>query len=173
LNTTANLIVTNGRLLTMEPGHTEPVEAVAVADGRILALGSRSAIAAYRTASTKVIDAQGGSVLSGFTESHIHIFSGAAELGHLSLSGVSGLGALTAAVRAFAASRKGEPLLIAQGADYTILGRQKTIDRKVLDAIIPDRPFLMFSPDHHTAWANSPALEHAGIERGRKMPAGH
>lgn len=173
MNTTADLIVTNGRLLTMEPGHTEPVEAVAVADGRILALGSRSAIAAYRTASTKVIDAQGGSVLPGFTESHIHIFSGAAELGHLSLSGVSGLGALTAAVRAFAASRKGEPLLIAQGGDYTILGRQETVDRKVLDAIIPDRPFLMFSPDHHTAWANSPALEHAGIERGREMPAGH
>ncbi len=150
MNTTADLIVTNGRLLTMEPGHTEPVEAVAVADGRILALGSRSAIAAYRTASTKVIDAQGGSVLPGFTESHIHIFSGAAELGHLSLSGVSGLGALTAAVSAFAASRKGEPLLIAQGGDYTILGRQETVDRKVLDAIIPRPaiPDVLAGPPH-------------------------
>jgi len=173
LNATADLIVTNGRLLTMEPGPTEPAEAVAVADGRILALGSRSAIAAYRTSSTKVIDAQGSSVLPGFNECHIHIFSGAAELGHLSLAGVSGLDTLTTSVRAFAASRKNEPLLIAQGADYTILGGQETIDRKVLDAIIPDQPFLMFSPDHHTAWANTRALERAGIERGRKTPAGH
>ena len=61
-------------------------------------------------------------------------------------------------------------MLMAQGADYRIFGRSAT--RQDLDRILPDRPFAMASPDHHTMWANTPALTAAGILHGCAMPPG-
>jgi hypothetical protein len=63
------------------------------------------------------------------------------------------------------------PLLMAQGAGYDILGRPVT--RADLDRVIADRPIAMMSPDHHTVWANTAALQAAGLLHGAEMPAGH
>ena len=117
----ADLIVFNGRVLTMDDD-LPAAEAVAVKDGAILAVGSRAAIEALKGPATKVIDAKGGSVIPGFIEAHMHLFSGAAELAHLQLIGVHGFDALRDAVRAYAAKRPDAPMLVAQSADYTILG---------------------------------------------------
>ncbi len=67
--------------------------------------------------------------------------------------------ALRQAIAAYRATRHNEPALIAQGAVYTILGDDRRMTRQVLDAIIPDQPFMMFAADHHTCWANTIALE--------------
>jgi len=74
--------------------------------------------------------------------------------------------------QAYAQSRPEAKLLVAQGADYTILSKDERVTRHHLDRIIPDRPFMMFSPDHHTAWANTIALEEAGILKGRDAGVG-
>ncbi len=166
----ADLIVVNGRVLTMDDD--SPVaEAVAVKNGSILAVGSRSVVEALKGPATKIIDAKGGSVLPGFIEAHMHLFSGAAELAHLQLAGVHGFDALKEAVLAYAASRPDAPMLVAQSADYTILGEER-VTRHHLDAILPDRPFCMAAPDHHTMWANTRALEAAGILHGRALGPG-
>jgi predicted amidohydrolase YtcJ len=167
----ADLIVVNGRVLTMDDD--SPVaEAVAVKNGSILAVGSRSVVEALKGPATKIIDAKGGSVLPGFIEAHMHLFSGAAELAHLQLAGVHGFDALKEAVLAYAASRPDAPMLVAQSADYTILGEER-VTRHHLDAILPDRPFCMAAPDHHTMWANTRALEAAGILHGRALGPGN
>lgn len=167
----ADLIVVNGRVLTMDDD--SPVaEAVAVKNGSILAVGSRSVVEALKGPATKIIDAKGGSVLPGFIEAHMHLFSGAAELAHLQLAGVHGFDALEEAVLAYAASRPDAPMLVAQSADYTILGEER-VTRHHLDAILPDRPFCMAAPDHHTMWANTRALEAAGILHGRALGPGN
>ncbi|CAM5762387.1 amidohydrolase [Mesorhizobium amorphae] len=167
----ADLIVVNGRVLTMDDD--SPVaEAVAVKDGSILAVGGGTAIEALKGPATKIVDAKGGTVLPGFIEAHMHLFSGAAELAHLQLAGVHGFDALKDAVLAYAASRQNAPMLVAQSADYTILGEER-VTRHHLDAILPDRPFCMAAPDHHTMWANTRALEAAGILRGRTLGPGN
>ena len=167
----ADLIVFNGRVLTMDDD-LPAAEAVAVKDGAILAVGSRAAIEALKGPATKVIDAKGGSVIPGFIEAHMHLFSGAAELAHLQLIGVHGFDALRDAVRAYAAKRPDAPMLVAQSADYTILGDER-VTRHHLDAILPDRPFCMAAPDHHTMWANTKALEAAGVLHGRALGPGN
>lgn len=167
----ADLIVINGRVLTMDPA--QPMaEAVAIKDGLIAAVGDKAAIEALRSPDTQVIDADGGSVIPGFIEAHMHLFSGAAELAHLQLSGVHGLEPLRDAIQAYAASRPDAKMLVGQGADYTILGAER-VTRHHLDAIIADRPFLMAAPDHHTMWANTRALEMAGVLHGRELGAGN
>ncbi|MFC3204850.1 amidohydrolase [Aquamicrobium soli] len=167
----ADLIVTNGRVLTMDEG-CPAAQAVAVRDGLILAVGACAAIEALRGPATQVIDARGCSVVPGFIEAHMHLFSGAAELAHLQLAGVHGFDALRDAIRVYAAQRPEARMLVGQGADYTVLG-DEPVTRKHLDAIVPDRPFCMAAPDHHTMWANTMALEQAGVLHGRALGPGN
>ena len=156
----ADILIINARVLTLDHQGTR-CEAVALAGNEIIFTGDGASAKALRHQGTRVIDAQGGSVLPGFVESHMHIFSGAAELSQLHLTGVKGFTELAEKVRVYAKSRRDLKLLIAQGADYTILSKEERVTRHHLDRIVPDRPFMMFSPDHHTAWANTAALEQA------------
>ncbi|WEZ84849.1 amidohydrolase [Rhizobium sp. 32-5/1] len=168
----ADLIIVNARVLTLD-AEALHAEAVAVAGGRILAVGSRDEIEAHAGPQTQVIDAAGGSVLPGFSENHMHLFSGSAELDHLQLAGVAGMDALAAAVKAYAEERGDQTVLFAQGADYTILGDTERLTRHHLDSILPDQPLVLFAPDHHTAWANTTALELVDMLHGAEMGPGN
>ena len=172
MSATVDLIIVNADVKTMDPGRPR-AEAVAVAAGEIVAVGDTDTIRDLKThGRTRVIDAQGATVLPGFIEGHMHLFSGAAELSHLQLFGVRGLEALSAAIRGYAAHNPDRPMLLGQGADYTVLG-DRPVTRHDLDRIVSDRPFAMAAPDHHTMWANTSALEAAGILHGRALGPGN
>lgn len=145
-------------------------EAVAVRGERILAVGSAAEVDALRGPRTEVIEAGGATLLPGFFENHCHLFLGGSELGHLPLEGVTGFDAVAQAVRVFAAERAGEAMLAAQGAEYGMFGPPPT--RHDLDRILPDRPLVLMSGSHHTAWANTAALRAAGLLEGADLPPG-
>ena len=166
---TGAMIIMNARVLTMDASCPR-AEAVGFAAGRIVAVGSRAEVEAALPGAG-VIDAGGRTLLPGFVESHLHLVLGGAELAHLQLGGVAGFDALRAAFAGYGAENPGKPLLMAQGADYEILGRP--VSRHDLDRIFADRPIAMTAPDHHTVWANTAALAAAGILHGAVMPAGH
>lgn len=168
----ADLIVTNARVLTLDPDRPR-AEAVAIAGGAILAVGDRAAVMATKGAATRLIDAAGGSVVPGFVEAHLHVFAGGAELDQCHLHDVAGAAALRERLAAHAAARPDEPLLVGQGAAYAMFGDGAAITRHDLDAAMPDRPFVMFAADHHTAWANTAALRQAGILNGREIGVGN
>ncbi len=168
----ADLVIHNARILTMDDEHPR-AEAIALTANRITAVGRNADILALVGPNTRVVDAGGATVLPGFNEAHMHIFGGSVSLGELSLFGVKGFDTLSKAVKDYAAANPDLPLLIAQTADYTILSDTERVTRHHLDRIIPDRPFLMFAPDHHTAWANTIALEKAGILHGRDVGVGN
>jgi predicted amidohydrolase YtcJ len=77
---------------------------VALAGGRILAVGSARRGEALAGPGTRVIDAGGRTLLPGFVESHLHLVLGGNELSQLQLGGVAGFDALAAAFRAYAAA---------------------------------------------------------------------
>jgi len=167
---TPDLILTHARILTMD--ETNPsAEAIALAGERILALGTNAEMLALADPATRVIDAKGRTVLPGFFEGHVHLGLGGAELTHLHVDHLHGAAEIGAAFRAFAATHADRPLLMAQGADYGMLGHP--ITRHDLDAMIADRPIAMMSHDHHTVWANTAALEATGLLHGAVMPHGH
>ncbi|SEM45517.1 hypothetical protein SAMN04488103_101202 [Gemmobacter aquatilis] len=167
---TADMILTNARVLTMDRANPR-AEAVALAGGQILAVGSGAEIAALAGPATQVIDAGGRTLLPGFVESHLHLVLGGAELAHLHIAGLHGFDAVRDAFLAFATKHPDRALLMAQGADYGILGRPMT--RHDLDAMIADRPIAVTSHDHHTVWANTAALTAARLLQGRETPHGH
>ena len=167
---TPDLILTNARVLTMDPAHPR-AEAIALAGERILAVGPAARIDALAGPNTRIIDAQGRTVLPGFVESHLHLVLGGVELSHLHVTGLHGKDALRDAFRRFGETHPDRSLLMAQGADYGILGHP--ITRHDLDAVVPDRPIALTSHDHHTIWANTAALTAAGILNGLATPHGH
>ena len=168
---TAELVILNASVLTMDDA-TPRARAVAVRGNRILAVGDCEGIRALAGAGTRIIDAKGATLLPGFVESHLHLFSGAYGQTLLQLADIRGFDALQAAVRAFAAAKPHEGLLFAQGADYEILGQGTRLDRHALDQMCPDRPLAVMAYDFHTLFANTAALTTAGLLHGRDLPVG-
>ncbi|MDP3195269.1 amidohydrolase [Tabrizicola sp.] len=166
-----DLAILNASVLTMDDAAPR-AEAVAVGGGSILAVGRTSDIRALAGQETRIIDAEGATLLPGFVESHLHLFSGAYGRTLLQLADVRGFDAMHAAVRAFAAAKPQERLLFAQGADYEILGQGIPLDRHVLDRMCPDRPLAVMAYDFHTLFANTAALTAAGLLHGRALPIG-
>ena len=72
---TATMILTNARILTMDPARPR-ASAIALAGDRILALGSRAPIEAMAGPGTEVIDCKGATLMPGFVESHLHLVLG-------------------------------------------------------------------------------------------------
>ena len=167
-----DLIITNAAILTMDPANPK-AEAIGISGNRISHLGSQMEVMREKGANTRVIDASGGSALPGFIEGHMHLFAGAAELEHLQLYGTRGFDELKARMLAYVASHPGNELIIGEQADYIILSGHEPLTRQHLDRIIKDRPVLLFSPDLHTAWANTMALERAGLSKGATLGTGN
>lgn len=168
---TASMIFVNARVLTMSiPARAE---AVAVAGNRILALGTDAEIRALAGPNTRIIDAAGATLMPGFVESHLHLFSGSYGQTLLQLGETQGFEAMKAAVQAFAAANPEAGLLFAQGADYEILGPGQKLDRHALDQMCPDRPLAVMAYDFHTLFANTAALTAAGLLHGRTLPVGN
>jgi predicted amidohydrolase YtcJ len=168
--TAADILITNARVLTMDK--TRPrAEAVAIAGNRILAVGSRDDVAGLKARHTRVIDAQMKTVMPGIIEGHVHLFGGSVELDTLMLNGIMGFDAIAAAVSQYRKKRPADAVLLATGIVHEAFGQP--ITRQLLDRIVSDIPFIVGCFDHHTMWANTRALEAAGIMRGRKLPVGN
>lgn len=140
---------------------------------RISAVGPFDQLREQANAETLKIDAGGATVLPGFVESHLHLFAGAVGRRLLQLFGVMGKEALAETVQRYVADNPNEGLLVAKGADYTLLGEGVGITRQALDEVLPDRPLILIAPDHHTGWANTIALERAGVLNGATLGPGN
>lgn len=166
------IIILNGTLITFDDATPDDATALAMAGGVITAVGPNAAMRDLAGPDTHVIDAQGGTVMPGFIDSHVHLFGGSVELSCLDLFGIQGGDALKAAIAPFAAANPDDRIVFAVLADYAILHDLRTPTRQELDQACPDRPFAMFAPDHHTIWANTAALELAGLLHGGETDAG-
>ena len=101
----------------------------------------------------------------------MHVFPGGAGLASLQLAEVHGLEALTAAVRKWAAAHPEDAVIYGVQASYQVAGEPLT--RQLLDRVLPDRPLGVHAFDGHTVWANTKALEAAGLLHGRSLPPGN
>ncbi|WP_150525661.1 amidohydrolase [Roseibium sediminis] len=167
----ADIVIENAAVLTMDPS-APTAEAVAISGNRIMAVGTRADLASCKGSGTQVFDANGSSVIPGFIESHMHIYPGSAQIDRLSLAGMHGLEDITKAVRERAATEPSDEILVVEQAHYNILGDHISLDRHVLDEILPDRPMCFYAGDHHTMWANTAALEASGLIHGKKVSQG-
>lgn len=158
----AETIVLNAKIYTVNT--KQPwAEALAIRSGKIVAVGSEREITAFRGPTTKVIDAQGRLVLPGFTDCHIHFLDGSLSLLRVNLDEAKSITEIQKMVKAYADAHPSAPWILGRGWSYPVFAPSGLPDKKYLDEIMPDRPVYLEAFDGHTWWANSKALQLAGI----------
>ncbi len=157
----ADLVLTGGRIFTADAARTW-AEALAVRDGRIVAVGGDRDVRPMVGPSTRVIDLRGRTVTPGFGDAHVHPpMAGLARI-RCELHDVLGLDRYLAAVADYAAANPSEPWIL--GGGWTLSDFPGGLPRREdLDRVCPDRPVFLPNRDGHDAWVNSRALEVAGI----------
>jgi predicted amidohydrolase YtcJ len=168
----ADLIITNARVITMDPAQPF-AQSVAITDNKIIAVGSNEDVMQLRAKHTRVVDAKLKTVMPGIIEGHVHLFGGAVELDSLMINHVSSFQELSDSVSQYRKTRPNLKVVSANGIAHESLGKEGPLTRQLLDRIVSDVPFIVGCFDHHTMWANTKALEAAGIMRGRKLPVGN
>lgn len=160
----ADVIFRNARVFTSDESNPH-AQAVAVRGNRIVHVGSNEDVEQWRGAGTRVIDAGGHTLTPGFIDSHFHLLWGSMWMGSAQLYSVTSLDEVREILQSFAEQNRTAEWVDGRGIKYGIVST-----RHELDAIISDRPVYVNAYDGHTSWANTKALEMAGILKpGREI----
>ncbi|WP_229802963.1 amidohydrolase [Planobispora rosea] len=143
-------------------------EAVLVRDGRIAAAGAEADVARLAAPGCETVDLNGGLLIPGVTDAHMHPVQAGLERAKCDLSEVYGLDAYIARIHEYAASHPGHEWIDGGGWDMSAFPGGLP-HRSQLDSL--DRPVYLIQRDHHAAWVNTRALELAGITRDTPDPA--
>ena len=168
----ADLLVT-GSLLTMDEAQPR-VEAMAVANGRILAVGSRSDLETFVGPGTTVLDHPTGVVMPGFVEPHLHLMTSALVFDGVDCSPYTNktLDAVLAALRAAVAKAPRGQAVVGQLYDPSLLPGQPDLTADLLDGVSTDVPIVVMNASQHFFYVNSAAYAAAGITASTPNPPG-
>ncbi len=176
----ADTLYSGGPIITINDGQPT-AEAVAVKDGRILAVGSLADLAVHRGEGTRAFDLAGRALLPGFVDSHGHVvFGGLQALSANMLAPPDGtvrdVASLQDTLRAWAAENaeavEGLNMIIGFGYDNAQLAELRHPTRTELDAVSTDVPVVIIHQSGHLGVGNSRALEVAGITTDSEAPPG-
>ena len=171
----AATIIRNARVFVGDNANTM-ADAVAIgADGRILAVGTDKQVGAYSAYSTEVVDAKGGTVMSGIHDGHVHpMYAGLRAL-NPSLEDAE----LTAAeVQDIVTTFLADPAFGSEPDSWLSVEAwnpagtpSDTLPHKdILDSLATSRPIALSGSDGHNIWVNSKALQIAGIDSNTPDP---
>jgi predicted amidohydrolase YtcJ len=170
IGTAPDLIVLNADVYTSDPNQTR-AQAFAIKNGRFSAIGRSAEISTLAGAETQVIDARERSILPGLIDAHIHLVIGLRLFNGVDLSYIPDKATWLKLIKEKDAELPKGQWIIGGNWDYT-LGEGVLPSKEDLDAIVPDRPILLKDIDGHSAWANSKAIEMAGITANTPVPTG-
>jgi len=174
-----DVIYHNGNVFTANSNH-DLVEAVAIRDGRIVAVGSNERVLELASETTQRIDLEGNTMLPGFFDNHVHVGGGGGRLmewkgGLISevpewVRGITTIEALQEAIRG-QTERVGRGEWIVGSLSREVWPNQNLPTRWDLDEGSRDIP-IRVTRGPHTTVVNSRALELAGITRDTHSPGG-
>ncbi|RDI60033.1 amidohydrolase [Microvirga subterranea] len=168
----ADVVLQNGPIWC---GREEGIaEALAIWQGRVLAVGRRDEIASLIGPGTRVIDLDGRLATPGLNDSHLHLVSLGLTMDWVDAtpSAAPTLDALLSGIRARAAKTRPGEWILARGYDQTKLDVKRHPHRTELDEAAPDNPVMVVRTCGHVSICNSRALELAGIDESTIAPSG-
>ena len=175
-----DLILLHGKIWTGEPASlpgakpapAEFAQAGAIANGRILAVGSDAEIQTYAGRNTKVIDLKGRLAVPGLIDSHAHFIGGGFQLLSVDLKDARSEEEFTRRIEEKARTLAPGRWLLGGDWDEQAWASAKLPTRQVIDAITENHPVFLSRYDGHAALANSLALKLAGVTRATPDPMG-
>jgi predicted amidohydrolase YtcJ len=165
-----DLVLTGGRLWSAG-GLPESATALAVADGRIVAVGSDHEIEALAGPRSERVDLSGGSLLPGFVDAHTHFIDGGLQLSRVSLRTTSTREAFSEEVAQWVARTAPGRWILGGDWDHELWGGRLP-SREWIDGETRHNPVAVTRLDLHTMLLNSRALEVAGIDEDTPDPPG-
>jgi predicted amidohydrolase YtcJ len=166
----ADTLFVNGAVYTMDATRSWAT-AVGLRDDKIIFVGFDDDARAVQGPATRVIDLGGKMLMPSFQDVHVHPISAGEEALTVDLNGKGTIEAYLDTVRVYADAHPDEPWIVGGGWSMAVFGPGARASKKLLDAIVADRPVFLYSADGHTAWANSAALKVAGIDEDTPDPA--
>lgn len=165
-----------GHIVTMEGEKPVIVEAVAVSDGKIVALGSEDQVRSAAGSEAKDIDLAGRTMLPGFIDAHGHVAYVGANMGMAQIqpppvSDVDSIAKLQEKLRNFKRP-PGMPILLGMGYDDAYLKEKRHPTRHDLDAVSAQTPILIIHASSHLAVMNSAMLKLVGVTADTPDPEG-
>ncbi len=161
-------VLVNARVHTLDPADSI-VEAVAVAGGRVAAVGTSAEMRQLASAGTAVEDLDGAAVVPGLIDAHNHLLATGIMLGQVQLYDCRSLGEVLDRVAAEVAETPAGGWIVGRGWDESLLAEGRHPTRHDLDRVAPGHPVVL-----HRVWnkltCNSAALSAAGIGRERPDP---
>jgi hypothetical protein len=165
-----------GAVLSYEPGVKPPaqerVQAIAVKDGRIIAIGSDDEIKKYHGSKTRTVDLGGHFVIPGLNDAHTHTAEAGREKLSVDLVGVKSLDEMKARIAAKVKAAKPGEWILGGGWDHTKWPSQKLPTKEDIDSVTAGHPAYFDRVDGHIAVANTAALQAAGVTKQTSPPAG-
>ncbi len=177
---TADTIYLGGPILTIND-KAPRAEAVAVADGVIVAVGQRDSVMAHKGEGTVIFDLQGRTMLPGFVDSHGHAVMGGLQALSANLLAppdgeVKDIVSLQDTLRSWVAANSETvelaQLIVGFGYDQSQLTELRHPTRDELDAVSSEIPVIIVHQSGHFGVANSKALQVTGINADSANPPG-
>jgi len=170
----ADTLLLNGKIITMDP-RDSVAEALAIRDGRIIAVGANESIRRLAGEHTAQIDLQGLTATPGLIDSHCHFAAGAISRAHttdLSYPKVTAVSDAVEAVARAVESRSAGEWVEGRGWDEGKLSERRYLFASDIDAVSPENPVWLVHTMGHYGTANSIALERANISADTPDPPG-
>lgn len=169
----AEFVIINGKVFTVSEKNPQ-VQAVAVRDGKIMALGADEEIKEYIGPSTRVLDVEGKLVIPGFIDAHCHMNYGGSTLSMLDLRSARTIETIQKQIaERIKELAKGATVVGYASFPNTVLFKGLGWPKKeILDEVSPDNPVLIRRMGGHAIWVNSVALEKSGITKDTESPSG-
>lgn len=166
----------NGDILTMNEA-LPSAEAMAIKDGRIIAVGNADDVRKIAGKNPNVHDLSGHTLLPGFIDTHGHIAGGAFTAGIANLQpppagDVSNFAELIATLKQWSDNNPNAPWIIGFGYDDSLLTEGRHPTREELDVISVDKPVVILHVSGHLAVCNTPCLAASGISKETQDPPG-
>jgi predicted amidohydrolase YtcJ len=160
--TKADLVLHSGRLRTFDPAQPR-AEALAIADGRLLAAGDNDDVLSLVGQRTEAIDLDGAAVIPGLTDSHLHPFWGAMIARGVDLTGARSLEDVRRDLSRERVRCAPNDWILGFGLDYNVF-EHVGVSQSVIEDAVEGRPSLLTFSDLHTGLATREALRAAGID---------
>jgi hypothetical protein len=174
---TADTVYLHGVVITVDDAQPK-AQAVAVKDGKILAVGSDAQVSALKGPATRVVDLAGKTMVPGFVDGHSHIADmvlgwNLTDLSPPPVGTVRDIAGLQAAMRgALARAAPGDEMLLGSGYDDSLLTERRHPTGAELDAVSASRPICVGHVSGHLAVCNGAALKRLGFVKGAPNPPG-
>ncbi len=167
----ADLVLVNGKVWTVNRAQPE-AEALAVWQGRILAVGTTARVRGLVGPKTRVLDLHGRRVVPGFHDSHVHLLGSGLRLGEVALKDARDEAEFGRRLRAFDRKLPRGRWLVGGEWDHDRTFAGKLPTARLIDKYVPDRPVFLRRYDGHMAVVNTRVLKLAGITAKSPDPAG-